>query len=79
MALSDQQKAFFLSVAIGAFETVRNEEQKGSCRYRKLDNAIDNCLKSVELYRPEAWNFEDMEKAGKLLDEINDRVEEMFP
>lgn len=77
--MSDPQKAFFLSVALGAFETVRNEEKKGSCRYRRLDNSIDNCLKAVELYRPEAWSFEEMEKAGRLLDEINVRIRGMFP
>lgn len=76
--MTDQHKAFFLSVALGAFETVRSEETPGTCRHRKLGNAIDNCLKAVDLYRPESWGFEDMEKAGKLLDEINERITQMF-
>lgn len=77
--MNDNHRAFFLSIAVGCFEAVKEHEVKGSCRYRKLDNALDNCLKAVDLYRPNAWNFEDMNKASALIDEINERIKEMFP
>lgn len=74
-----EHKAFFLSVALGCFDAVKQHETPGSARCRKLDNALDNCLKAVNLYLPEAWGFEEMNKASALLDEINDRIREMFP
>lgn len=77
--MTDQHKAFFLSVALGAFESVKTEEKPGTARYRKLDNALNNCLKAVDLYRPEAWGFAEMNKATALLDEMNERIREMFP
>jgi hypothetical protein len=76
--MTDEHKAFFLSVALGAFESVKEHEKPGSTRYRKLDNALDNCLKAVDLYRPEAWSFEELNKASALLDEINLRIKELF-
>lgn len=74
-----EHKAFFLSVALGCFEAVKQEEAPGSTRYRKLENALQNCLKAVDLYLPQAWGFEEMNKASALLDEINGRIKEMFP
>lgn len=76
--MTDQHKAFFLSVALGAFESVKFYEKPGSTRYRKLDNALSNCLKAVDLYRPDAWGFEEMNKASALLDEINEKIKELF-
>lgn len=76
--LTDQHKAFFLSVALGAFESVRGDEKPGTARHRKLTNAMENCLKAVDLYRPDAWGFEEMNKASALLDELNVRIREMF-
>ena len=77
--MTDDHKAFFLSVALGCFETIKQEEKPGSARYRRLDNALDNCLKAVDMYRPEAWGFEEMNKASSLLDEMNERIKELFP
>lgn len=77
--MTDEHRAFFLSVALGCFEAVKQSEQPGSARYRKLDNSLDNCLKAVDLYRPDAWGFEEMNKASALLDEMNVRVGELFP
>jgi len=73
--MTDDHKAFFLSVALGCFETIKQEEKPGSARYRRLDNG----LKAVDMYRPEAWGFEEMNKASSLLDEMNERIKELFP
>lgn len=78
MAMNDQHKAFFLSVALGCFEAVRNEEERGTTRFRRLDNAMDNCLKAVDLYLPQAFSGEDCDKATVVLDEINERIRELY-
>lgn len=77
--MTDQHKAFFLSVALGAFETVRENEEPGSIRHRRMTAAIKEVCRSVDIYRPDAWGFEDMNKASALLDEMNGRIKEMFP
>ncbi len=77
--MTDRHKAFFLSVALGCFEAVRNEERPGSTRYRKLDNAMDNCIKAVDLFNPDGFSFEDSKKAGDLIDEFNERIKQMYP
>lgn len=74
-----QHKAFFLSVALGCFEAVKEQEKPGGARHRRLENAVQNCLKAVDMYLPEAWGFEDMNKAGTLIDELNERIKELFP
>lgn len=77
--MTDQHKAFFLSVALGAIESVRENEEPGSVRYRRMTAAIKEVCRVVDIYRPEAWGFEDMNKASALLDETNARIQEMFP
>jgi len=76
--MTDQHKAFFLSVALGAFESVRQEEKPESVRYRRMTSAIKEVCRCVDIYRPEAWGFEDMNKASALLDELNAKIKEMF-
>ena len=76
--MNDNQKAFFLSLALGCFEIVREHEPENSARYRKLVNALDNTCKAVDLYRPEAWCQDEMDKATALLDEFNGRIRETF-
>jgi|SRR6185369_16067866 len=77
--MTDQHKAFFLSVALGAFESVKNEELAGSVRHRRMVAAIKECCRTVDIYRPDAWGFREMNKASALLDEINERIKLMFP
>lgn len=75
----DQHKAFFLSVALGAIEAVRDNEKPESVRHRRMTAAIKEVCRCIDIYRPEAWGFEEMNKASALLDELNERIKEMFP
>ena len=72
--MNNQQKAFFLSVALGCFEAVRNEEAPKTTRFRRLDAAMDNCIKTFDLYNPGSFGPEELQKAGQLIDEINERI-----
>ena len=76
--MNDKHKAFFLTLALGCFEAVRDEEARGSARFRRLDNAMDNCIKAVDLYNPGGFDVEDCRKAGELIDEFNERIKGLY-
>jgi hypothetical protein len=75
----DDRKAFFLSVALGSIHDIRKLEPTGSRRHRKMMDLEDRVTAAVDEYRPEAWQPVMMEKAGKLLDRINEWIEAEFP
>jgi hypothetical protein len=78
VAMQDNEKAYFLSIALCCFELVKDHEPLKSARYLKLVNALNNTCKAVDLYRPEAWCQAEMDKATVLFDEISIRVRETF-
>ena len=76
--MNDREKTMMLHVALGAFESVRNDETPKSARYRRMTNAIDRLLEVLEIYHPDAWPVDDIIKASNLVDEFNIRIKEVF-
>jgi hypothetical protein len=76
---NDNQKAFMLSVALGAIADVRQSEVKGTRRHRKMTDLENRVCATVEEYNPNAWPPEMIALAGRLLDRINQMIVEELP
>lgn len=72
--MNDREKTMLLHVALGAFESVRDDERPGSLRHRRMSQGIDRLLGLIDCYRIEAWPPAEVNKAGALVDEFNDRI-----
>lgn len=77
--LTDQHRAFYLSLALVSLEVVREHEPPKSARWNRLNSAMDAAVRATDCYNWGGWNAEDCGKAAKLIDEINERIKEMFP
>jgi hypothetical protein len=73
---NDHQKAFMLSLALGAVADVRQSEQPRSRRHRKMMDLEDRICSTVDEFRPEAWPPEMMAVADRLLDRVNQMIAE---
>jgi hypothetical protein len=80
MSLTNRQKAAALhaTISLGCMEALLQIESPKSARYNRISNAIDAVNKVVDLYRLEAFAFEDMENAGALLDTVNAEINRMY-
>jgi hypothetical protein len=76
--MTDKEKAFFLHLALGAFESVRADEPEKSSRNIRLGKSMDRILELIDVYRLEAWPKELAELAGNIVDEFNERIARAF-
>ena len=78
---SNQRKAaaLFATIALGCLEAFLEGEPEKSARFNRLANAIDSLNRVVDIYRLEAFPYEDMRNAGEILDLINDKIKELYP
>lgn len=73
---TDPQKAFMLSLALGAIADVRRSEPEKSKRERLMMQCEDYVCDRIDIYRPNSWPPEMMELAGRMLDRINAMIAE---
>lgn len=76
--MTDQHKAFYLSLALSILETIKEHEKPKSARFNKIDNVIDGVSRATDIYRPVAWKYEEMKKAEQAHDRINEMIQSMF-
>lgn len=76
--MNDKEKAIFISIGLAALETVRAEEIPRTARYTRLDRAMDKIIDLVDIYRPEAWSNEQVNKAAKIVDSMNRKIKKEF-
>lgn len=76
--LSEKSKAFFLSVALGCFEEIKQSEPFGSVQRRRIVKAMEPCNTLIQHYKLDGFTTEEMKLAAQLVDEINERLKGMF-
>ena len=79
--MTNHQKAaaLFSTISLACLERLLEDEPPKSARANRISGAIASVNRVVDLYRLEAFQFEDMQKAGGLTDLVNDRIKEMYP
>ena len=78
---SNQRKAaaLFSTISLGCLDRLLQDEPPKSARRNRISNAIDSVNRVVDIYRLEAFPYEDMRNAGEILDLINDKIKELYP
>jgi len=76
--VTDKEKAVFLTIALTAFETVRESETPKSAKYTRLTRSMDVIAKHVDFYLPEPFNAELLDRASKLVDSFNRKIKKEF-
>jgi hypothetical protein len=76
--MTDREKAYLLTMALAAFENVRDAEPEKTARRTRLDRGMDRLLELIDVYRPERWPNDLLIMASDLVDEFNLRIKEKF-
>ena len=81
MSLTRTQKkaGLYLSVALGSIDAIMQEEKNGTARWNRLNGAIGQINRAIDLYVLEAFSVEDMDNAGALIDLVNDEIVKRYP
>lgn len=82
--MTDNHKAFYLSVALACIADVKAGERKtdkrGMVRSKKLAKLEGDLVKVTDLYLPKSgFDYEDMKKAEIIIDLVNEKVKELYP
>ena len=77
--MSDQHIAFYLSLCLVILETVKDAQKPKSARWNKLNNVTDSVSRAIDIFRPEAWGYDDLQKACKVIELCDDLVKEYYP
>ncbi len=77
--MTDQHSAFYLSLCLVILETVKDQERPKSARHNRLSNVVDGVSRAVDIYRPEAWGRDDLDKACAVIDRLDVLVKEFYP
>lgn len=76
--LTDNHKTFYLSLALGILETVKDQEEAKSARFNKIYNLIERVSSAIEIYQPDSWDNVDIHKAVLTLNKIDEFIHALY-
>lgn len=79
--MTDQHKAFFLSLALSCIAAVKEHEETlgvKTFRARQMKRCELEVCRATDHYRPERWPVREMRKARKITDRVDKEVKKMF-
>jgi len=79
MTLRDKVVAFQLSFCCAILDRVRRDEKPKSARWNAVNNMEERFQRLLDMYRAEAWQVEDIEKASALFDTMERKINRLFP
>lgn len=79
MTIQDKITAFQLSFCCAILDRIRRNEKARSARWNAVNNLEERFQKTLDLYRVEKWQTEDLEKASALFDTMERKIKKLFP
>ena len=71
--------ALHASGALAHLEALRGMEAPKSARYNRLAGAIEAVGRVVDIYRLEAWEYDDLRNAEAVFDAADKKIRELYP